>query len=87
ILFVSTMLPLRIGPLAVFCLTAWIALCIAESLAPALPPGLRFINHSLVLNAYALSLYAVAAREFRARQQFRTAQALRLEKERSEASL
>ncbi len=26
ILFVSTMLPLRIGPLAVFCLTAWIAL-------------------------------------------------------------
>ncbi|MGY3129378.1 two-component system NtrC family sensor kinase [Bradyrhizobium sp. USDA 4501] len=87
ILFVSTMLPLRIGPLAVFCLTTWIALCIAESLGPALPPGLRFINHSLVLNAFALSLYAVAAREFRARQQFRTAQALKQEKERSEASL
>ncbi|WGR92480.1 HAMP domain-containing histidine kinase [Bradyrhizobium sp. ISRA443] len=87
ILFVSTMLPLRIGPLALFCLTTWIALCIAESLGPALPPGLRFINHSLVLNAYALSLYAVAAREYRARQQFRTAEALKQEKERSEASL
>ncbi|WP_407164924.1 sensor histidine kinase [Bradyrhizobium sp. ORS 111] len=87
ILFVSTMLPLRIGPLAVFCLTTWIALCIAESVAPGLPPGLRFINHSLVLNAYALSLYAVAAREYRARQQFRTAEALKQEKERSEASL
>ncbi|VIO75197.1 sensor histidine kinase [Bradyrhizobium ivorense] len=87
ILFVSTMLPLRVGSLAVFCFTTWIALCIAESFAPALPPGLRFINHSLVCNAYALSLYAVAAREFRARRQFRTAEALKQEKERSEASL
>ena len=60
---------------------------VAEALAPTLPTGLRFINHSLVGNAYALSLYAVAAREYRARKQFRTSEALQREKERSERSL
>jgi two-component system NtrC family sensor kinase len=87
ILFVSTMLPLRVGSLAIFCALSWLALFVAESFAPALPMGLRFINHSLVGNAYALSLYAVAAREYRARKQFRLAEALQREKERSEASL
>ncbi|OKO78797.1 HAMP domain-containing sensor histidine kinase [Bradyrhizobium sp. AS23.2] len=87
ILFVSTMLPLRIGSLAIFCLLSWGALIVAETFAPTLPPGLRFINHSLVVNAYALSLYAVAAREYRARKQFRTSEALQREKERSETSL
>ncbi|WP_051380365.1 sensor histidine kinase [Bradyrhizobium sp. WSM1743] len=87
ILFVSTMLPLRIGSLAIFCLLSWVALLIAESFAPTMPTGLRFINHSLVGNAYALSLYAVAAREYRARKQFRTSEALQREKERSEKSL
>ncbi|WP_448046156.1 sensor histidine kinase [Bradyrhizobium liaoningense] len=87
ILFVSTMLPLRIGSLAIFCVLSWLALIVAETLAPALPAGLRFINHSLVGNAYALSLYAVAAREYRARRQFRTSEALQREKERSEKSL
>ncbi|MBR0788415.1 HAMP domain-containing histidine kinase [Bradyrhizobium manausense] len=87
ILFVSTMLPLRIGSLAIFCALSWVALIVAESFAPTLPMGLRFINHSLVGNAYALSLYAVAAREYRARRQFRTSEALQREKERSEKSL
>lgn len=87
ILFVSTMLPLRIGSLAIFCLLSWVALLVAETFAPTLPMGLRFVNHSLVVNAYALSLYAVAAREYRARKQFRTAEALQREKERSEKSL
>jgi len=87
ILFVSTMLPLRIGSLAVFCLLSWTALIVAESFASGLPPSLRFINHSLVGNAYVLSLYAVAAREYRARRQFRTSEALQREKERSEKSL
>ncbi|TWB06959.1 sensor histidine kinase [Bradyrhizobium stylosanthis] len=87
ILFVSTMLPLRIGSLAIFCLLSWVALIVAETFAPTLPMGLRFINHSLVGNAYALSLYAVAAREYRARKQFRTSEALQREKERSEKSL
>jgi two-component system NtrC family sensor kinase len=87
ILFVSTMLPLRVGSLAIFCALSWLALFVAESFAPVLPMGLRFINHSLVGNAYALSLYAVAAREYRARKQFRLAEALQREKERSEASL
>lgn len=87
ILFVSTMLPLRIGSLAIFCLLTWVALLVAETFAPTLPAGLRFINHSLVGNAYALSLYAVAAREYRARKQFRTSEALQREKERSEKSL
>lgn len=87
ILFVSTMLPLRIGSLAIFCLLSWVALLVAESFALTMPTGLRFINHSLVGNAYALSLYAVAAREYRARKQFRTSEALQREKERSERSL
>jgi signal transduction histidine kinase len=87
ILFVSIMLPLRIGALAIFCLLSWLALIVAESFASDLPLSIRFINHSLVGNAYALSLYAVAAREYRARRQFRTAEALQREKERSEASL
>lgn len=87
ILFVSTMLPLRIGSLAIFCSLSWVALLVAETFAPTLPMGLRFINHSLVGNAYALSLYAVAAREYRARKQFRTSEALQREKERSEKSL
>jgi len=87
ILFVSTMLPLRIGSLAIFCVASWAALVVAELFAPTLPMGLRFINHSLVGNAYALSLYAVAAREYRARRQFRTSEALQFEKERSETSL
>ncbi|SDJ88431.1 Signal transduction histidine kinase [Bradyrhizobium sp. Rc2d] len=87
ILFVSTMLPLRIGSLAIFCLLSWVALLVAETFALSMPAGLRFINHSLVGNAYALSLYAVAAREYRARKQFRTSEALQREKERSEKSL
>ncbi|MGL3105810.1 sensor histidine kinase [Bradyrhizobium sp. BR 1432] len=87
ILFVSTMLPLRIGSLAIFCLLSWVALLVAETFALTMPTGLRFINHSLVGNAYALSLYAVAAREYRARKQFRTSEALQREKERSEKSL
>jgi two-component system NtrC family sensor kinase len=87
ILFVSSMLPLRIGSLAIFCALSWLALIVAESFAPGLPTDLRFITHSLVGNAYALSLYAVAAREYRARKQFRTAEALQREKQRSEASL
>jgi len=88
ILFVSTMLPLRIGSYATFCATSWSALAVAESLAAEpLPPGLRFIDHSLVGNACLLSLYAVGAREYQARKQFRTAEALQREKERSEASL
>ena len=87
ILFVSTMLPLRVGSLAIFCALSWAALIVAESFAATLPTGLSFINHSLVGNAYALSLYAVAAREYRARRQFQTSEALQREKERSETSL
>ncbi|MCK1357345.1 HAMP domain-containing sensor histidine kinase [Bradyrhizobium sp. 199] len=87
ILFVSTMLPLRIGSLVIFCLLSSVALLVAETFAEGVPAGLSFINHSLVGNAYALSLYAVAAREYRARRQFRTSEALQREKERSEKSL
>jgi signal transduction histidine kinase len=87
ILFVSTMLPLRIGALLVFCATTWIAFAVSERLAPPLPSGLGFINHFLIGNAYLLALYAVGAREYRARRQFETTEALRRETARSEASL
>lgn len=87
ILFVSTMLPLRVGSLLVFCVTTWLAFAFVEWLAPSLPSGLGFINHFLIGNAYLLSLYAVGAREYRARRLFETTEALRRETERSEASL
>ncbi|MFC0239747.1 sensor histidine kinase [Rhodopseudomonas telluris] len=87
ILFVSTMLPLRVGSLLVFCVTTWLAFAFVEWLAPSLPSGLGFINHFLIGNAYLLSLYAVGAREYRARRLFETTEALRRETARAEASL
>ncbi|NEW86168.1 sensor histidine kinase [Rhodopseudomonas sp. WA056] len=87
ILFVSTMLPLRIGSLLIFCVTTWLAFAFAERLAPEMSPGLGFINHFLIGNSYLLSLYAVGAREHRARRQFATTEALQRETARSEASL
>ncbi|WP_420133361.1 sensor histidine kinase [Rhodopseudomonas sp.] len=87
ILFVSTMLPLRVGSLLVFCVTTWLAFAFVEWIAPSLPTGLGFINHFLIGNAYLLSLYAVGAREYRARRLFETTEALRLETARAETSL
>lgn len=87
ILFVSTLLPLRLPSLALFCLSTWGVFIYCETFATYLTEGMRFINNFEISFAYILSLYAVGAREFRARQQFRTAEALRIEKERSEASL
>ncbi|QUS38529.1 HAMP domain-containing histidine kinase [Tardiphaga alba] len=87
ILFVSTLLPLRLPSLMLFCISTWGVFITCESYATYLTEGLRFINNFEISFAYILSLYAVGAREFRARQQFRTAEALRIEKERSEASL
>lgn len=87
ILFVSTLLPLRLPSLAVFCASTWGVFIYCETYATYLSEGLRFVNNFEISFAYILSLYAVGAREFRARQQFRTAEALRIEKERSEASL
>lgn len=87
ILFVSTLLPLRLPSLAVFCVSTWGFFIYCESYATYLTDGLRFVNNFEISFAYILSLYAVGAREFRARRQFRTAEALRAEKERSEASL
>lgn len=87
ILFVSTLLPLRLGSFVIFCAMTWTALFVSELFAPELPPGLQFLNHFEIGTAYALSLWAVGAREFQARKQFRTAEALKLEKERSEANV
>jgi signal transduction histidine kinase len=87
ILFVSTLLPLRLPSLALFCVSTWGVFIYCETYATYLSEGLRFVNNFEISFAYILSLYAVGAREFRARQQFRTAEALRIEKERSEASL
>ena len=62
ILFVSTLLPLRLGSLAIFCGLTWTSLLIGEHFGPELPAGLRFINHFEIGTAYALSLWAVGAR-------------------------
>jgi signal transduction histidine kinase len=86
ILFVSTLLPLRLPALAAFCGVTWLCFLVCESLATYEQAGMRLVNNFEIGMAYALSLYAVSAREYRARQQFRTEQALRQEKERSEAA-
>lgn len=87
ILFVSTLLPLRLPSLAAFCALTWICFAVCESFATHERAGMRFVNNFEIGMAYVLSLYAVGAREFRARRQFRTEGALRREKERSEETL
>lgn len=87
ILFVSTLLPLRLPSLAAFCGLTWLCFAVCEILAGRERPGMRFVNNFEIGMAYALSLYAVGAREVRARRQFRTEEALRLETARSEAAL
>lgn len=86
ILFVSTLLPLRLPSLAAFCGLTWACFAVCESFAVHERAGMRFVNNFEIGMAYALSLYAVGAREVRARRQFRTEAALRREKERSEAA-
>lgn len=87
ILFVSTMLPLRIGSLAIFCLLSWVALIVAETFAPTLPTGLRFINHSP--GRQRLRPVALCGRCARVpgAKAVPTSEALQREKERSEKSL
>lgn len=87
ILFVSTLLPLRLPALAAFCAATWLCFAVCEGLAQHERSSMTFVNNFEIGMAYALSLYAVGAREVRARLQFRTEQALRREKERSEATL
>ena len=87
ILFVSTLLPLRLTSLALFCGLTWLVFVVCESFAVHERAGMRFVNNFEIGMAYALSLYAVGAREYRARRQFQTERALRSEKERSETAL
>ncbi|WP_232631765.1 sensor histidine kinase [Methylobacterium sp. Leaf118] len=86
ILFVSTLLPLRVPSLLAFCAASWACFAALESTA-TLREGMRFINNFEIGMSYALSLYATTAREYRARREFRTRQDLRREKERSDATL
>lgn len=87
ILFVSTLLPLRLPSLAAFCGLTWLCFAICETRAGREWAGMRFVNNFEIGMAYALSLYAVGAREIRARRQFQIEEALRRETERSEVAL
>ena len=87
ILFVSTLLPLRLSSLVIFCGLTWLWFVVCEAFAEHERPGMRFINNFEIGMAYALSLYAVGARELRARRQFQIEEALRRETQRSEAAL
>ncbi|MEH3147724.1 MAG: HAMP domain-containing sensor histidine kinase [Methylobacterium frigidaeris] len=87
ILFVSTLLPLRVPSFAVFGVLTWTCFALFETIATHDNPGLALVNNAEIGAAYALSLYGVGAREFRARRQFRTTRDLKVEKERSEATL
>ncbi|GJD77188.1 sensor histidine kinase [Methylobacterium gregans] len=87
ILFVSTLLPLRVSSFGVFAVLTWTCFALFETVATHDNPSLALVNNAEIGAAYALSLYGVGAREFRARRQFRTRQELQVEKERSEATL
>jgi signal transduction histidine kinase len=87
ILFVSTLLPLRLTSLAIFCVVTWTCFVLCEAFAVHERAGMRFINNFEIGIAYTLSLYAVGAREYEARHRFRTNQALRREIDRSEKML
>lgn len=87
ILFVSTLLPLRVPSFTVFAVLTWTCFALFETIASHDIPGLTLVNNAEIGAAYALSLYGVGAREFRARRQFRTTEELQVEKERSEAAL
>jgi two-component system NtrC family sensor kinase len=87
ILFVSTLLPLRLTSLAIFCVVTWACFVLCEAFAVHERVGMRFVNNFEIGIAYTLSLYAVGAREYEARHRFRTNQALRREMDRSERML
>ncbi|GEP12148.1 hypothetical protein MGN01_39930 [Methylobacterium gnaphalii] len=87
ILFVSTLLPLRVLSLLAFCVSTWICFAVCQSMSVDDRAGLHFVNNFEIGMSYALALYAVGAREIRARHQFQTTRALQREKERSEAAL
>jgi two-component system, NtrC family, sensor kinase len=87
ILFVSTLLPLRVSSFGVFAVLTWACFALFETVATHDNPGLALVNNAEIGAAYALSLYGVGAREFRARRQFRTRQELEVEQERSEGTL
>lgn len=87
ILFVSTLLPLRIPSFAAFAVLTWACFALFETVAFHENPGFVLVNNAEIGAAYALSLYGVGAREFRARRQFRTTQALQIETARAEATL
>ena len=86
-LFVSTLLPLRVPSFAAFAVLTWTCFALFETVATHENPGLALVNNAEIGAAYALSLYGVGAREFRARRQFRTAHELQVQTGRSEATL
>ena len=87
ILFVSTLLPLRLTSLAIFCVVTWTCFVLCEAFAVHERAGMRFVNNFEIGIAYTLSLYAVGAREYEARHRFWTDLALRREMDRSEKML
>lgn len=87
ILFVSTLLPLRLPTFLGFCVSTWACFALCESFATHERAGMHIVNNLYIGTAYTLALYSVAAREFRARRQFRTNAELFREKERSENAL
>lgn len=87
ILFVSTLLPLRVPSFTLFAFLTWMCFALFDTIATHDNPGLSLVNNAEIGAAYALSLYGVGAREFRARRQFRTTEELQVEKERSEIAL
>lgn len=86
ILFVATLLPMRVLPFAAFCTASWACFTLLEAYAHD-GPSLHIVNNFYVGFAEILALVSVLLREVRARRQFRTNAELQREKARAEAAL
>lgn len=87
ILFVSTLLPMRVAFFVVFAGATWIVFDVSEALGGRALPGMPFVNDFYVGTALLLATYAVATREMRARVQFSTAASLQAAKDRTDAAM
>lgn len=87
ILFVASLLPLRMSFFAIFGATAWSSFAIQEMHAAGSSSGASIVNNLYVGTALALALFSVIVRERQARAQFRTATGLRTAQRKAEAAL
>ena len=87
ILFVASLLPMRVTIFAIFGAVAGVSFAVQEARAAGATSAAAIVNDLYIGTALALALFAVALRERQARQQFRDAAALLQAQRNAEAAL